>query len=164
MLELYSENVGIRDSFPTKNMSRCTWMNNLFQLCLCRCHWEPGCSTIEGSHFWPHPCLPRLSACQILEGSNKMPLYHFCFASHFSCNMSLQPMFGQPHPHLNAGFTTPNHLLFLLFSSLPYHPPAVHLMTNTISFLYLGITVKEAAITNRYPLPWLCYGGKCVIT
>lgn len=53
--------------------------------------------------------------------------------------------------------------LLIIFSSCCSHPcpvvPPVHLKANTRSFLYLSITVKEAAITNRHPLQWLLLGG-----
>lgn len=77
----------------------------------------------QGSPPTPHlsrACPGSLPATPF-QGSNKVLLYHFSSASPLSCN-GFTHTHGLPFLHLSAGFTTHNHLLFLLFSSLPCHP------------------------------------------
>lgn len=100
----------------------------------------------------PHGACPGSLPTTVLEGSNKVLLYHFSSASPFSCNM-----FIHTHVLLLYNSYSPPLPVVLIPALLPATPPT-HLMTTTGFFLYLRVTVKKADTTCG----GCWYGGCCV--
>lgn len=109
--------------------------------------------------FPPSPRLLSSPPTPVSKCSNRMLFTTSLPPPPFHVLCSFTPMFCH-FPHISADYT-------LIISSSPCCPPlclvmpSTYIMTNTGSFLYLRITVKETAITKTI-FCGCCYGGHCV--